>query len=933
MYFQKKLMVKLYIVSIFLLVCGVQAPVSAQLRDSTTCNSPDFYQMREYFIDDLSFPGRLAVDDLNNDSRPDLIIGELVDGGATTMSIMLGIGNFGGFAEEINYTISGHPLHFTTADLNNDGNLDIINTQFSIIDIYLGNGDGTVQTPPIVYNPSTDGLEWLKKSFAKDLNNDGNVDLITIANENYPGLIFVRHGNGDGTFNATQTISLSNFNFSNTFLADLNNDGRPDLLTPGGEGPSRVMFGQDGGTFAAAVSTIAIVSDEIQFLDANSDGYQDVVSVGLTTRIYLNDGQGRFSAPITATLQVPEQNYISSWQVADFTGDGIFDIAAATTVPDIRIYKGNSLTSFTLTSTYPQRYTSYSVRTADFNNDGRIDFTAGGYDSSSIYALINKCGSTQPTHSLTGFLYNSEGFSINSARVLLDSTVYGTLSNVANFGIYEFVDLPAGNDYTITPQHSLFNFNPPSKLVSNLQFDQNHNFEGTIRRFSISGVVAFTGANSQPAEGVPMRLVGPYETELYVETDSQGRFEFSGLYPIDATTFYQIQFLDSPIFFPPIRYYAIRGLTQNRTVNLIVSRYLYSVTANITKPNGQPHAGVVLIQDGTSNFRTTDQAGSATFTNLQAGLDHRLVPAIPSLRFTPGIAAVNYLSGNSQVEMRSARRNLTDFDNDGKTDLAVWRPETADWFFLQSSDNQFSGLRFGLNSDIPVPADYDGDQKTDIAVFRPTDGTWHFVMSSVGAYQTAQFGAPGDIPVPADVDRDGKTDFNIFRPSTGDWFTFRSYYRDVILDHWGIDGDRPLTGDFDGDTYNDRVVFRPTSGVWYVQLSSTGGFRAIPFGLGSDKALTGDFDGDTISDIAVWRPETGVWYIQQSSDDSTKIVGFGLNGDLPTAGDFDGDGLDDISVFRPSERTWFTLRSSDNGFQARYFGLAQDIPVPSMQVR
>jgi hypothetical protein len=55
-------------------------------------------------------------------------------------------------------------------------------------------------------------------------------------------------------------------------------------------------------------------------------------------------------------------------------------------------------------------------------------------------------------------------------------------------------------------------------------------------------------------------------------------------------------------------------------------------------------------------------------------------------------------------------------------------------------------VQFGVASDRPVPADYDGDGRTDIAVFRPADGDWYFLNSRDG-FGVVHWGINGDKPL------------------------------------------------------------------------------------------------------------------------------------------------------------------------------------------
>jgi hypothetical protein len=56
--------------------------------------------------------------------------------------------------------------------------------------------------------------------------------------------------------------------------------------------------------------------------------------------------------------------------------------------------------------------------------------------------------------------------------------------------------------------------------------------------------------------------------------------------------------------------------------------------------------------------------------------------------------------------------------------MVLFRPSNGTWYLRYTGTGQASGFPWGSALDIPAPGDFDGDGRTDIAVFRPGDGTW-----------------------------------------------------------------------------------------------------------------------------------------------------------------------------------------------------------------
>jgi hypothetical protein len=230
-----------------------------------------------------------------------------------------------------------------------------------------------------------------------------------------------------------------------------------------------------------------------------------------------------------------------------------------------------------------------------------------------------------------------------------------------------------------------------------------------------------------------------------------------------------------------------------------------------------------------------------------------------------------------------------DFNGDGRTDIAVYRPTNGMWYIAPVGD-----FHYGEAGDIPVPGDYNGDGRDDLAVYRLSSGMWY--ISTLGDFR---YGEEGDIPVPGDYNGDGRDDIAVYRPSEGNW-----YIAPVGNFHYGEVGDVPVPADYNGDDRMDLAVFRPSNKTWY--LSTVGDFVYEHNGV----PVPGDYNGDGRDEIAMFERVRSLHWNYYDWNIST--LGFfrqhldldNVNSYTPVPGDFNGDGATDRAVYSPTQGTW-----------------------------
>ncbi len=273
----------------------------------------------------------VAVGDFNGDGIPDIAVAGL---GSSQVNVMLGCTKgtancTNGFLPAVNYTVN-EPLAIATADVNGDGNLDllVVSSATNTVSLLLGNGNGTFSSSKCSANGGQCGTGVSPSAIAiGNFRGKPNEVDMGVANTG-TNTISVFLGNGK-TFGVPTVYSVGNSPTA-IAIADYNGDGFPDIAVANGvDNTVTILINNKKGQFLAnRPIPVATTPVSLAVADFNGDKINDLAVAsagGSTIAILLGVGNGTFQTPTYVTAGMSPQTVATG----DFNGDGNADLVVA----------------------------------------------------------------------------------------------------------------------------------------------------------------------------------------------------------------------------------------------------------------------------------------------------------------------------------------------------------------------------------------------------------------------------------------------------------------------------------------------------------------------------------------------------------------------------------------------------------------------------
>ena len=346
----------------------------------------------------IDYPKALLVEDFTNDNLPDVVVPSYTGWESETTKRKLSFfkqgASVGTFTETVLNCYNGAVQRVKVADINNDGQNDII-SGFTNITWNENRGDGTFTSQKYIgesisYFGITGDIEVV------DMDNDSDLDIVC-TNDNE---LRVYYNQGNETFELEYTSQIE-WSSKSLEIADFNGDNFKDIMLTFTFGTTRLAWipGINGTTFGAAIPLTFPVSGyepaQIRTGDIDNDGDIDAVANSPEhSRIhwFKNDGAGNFTCLLAQTATT------FTIELADFNNDDYLDIITADDYYEVLSYIENNGNDTFAPKVSIASQIADDLLAVDINNDGYIDIVGGSSISLSsgsqekTFYLLNNSG-------------------------------------------------------------------------------------------------------------------------------------------------------------------------------------------------------------------------------------------------------------------------------------------------------------------------------------------------------------------------------------------------------------------------------------------------------------------------------------------------------------------------------------------------------------
>ncbi|HWY78032.1 MAG TPA: FG-GAP-like repeat-containing protein, partial [Verrucomicrobiae bacterium] len=341
---------------------------------------------------------------LNGAGHVDLAVANYFAG---TLTVLTNNGS-GRFSTEAVLTVQTNPFSIAVADVNNDGRPDIICSYYNLTSTNLtvltnngAGGFGSNATLTVGLSPTC--------VIAADVNGDGKPDLITANYGTNTLTVLTNNGNGGFSLSATVKVGISP---TQVIAADLIGNGKQDLVCANnGTNTLSVLINNGNGTFLPTTYTVGNTPRSVVALDVNGDGLLDLVcgsEIDGSLSVLTNNGDGTFTAANTVTNLL--NNYIGTINylaAADMNGDGKQDIITANGVALVILLNTGNATfapPIVLVPNLPfsSSYGLYGLAAVDVNGDGKPDLLTTDLGTNIVAEILNLDGQISSEMTLPG---------------------------------------------------------------------------------------------------------------------------------------------------------------------------------------------------------------------------------------------------------------------------------------------------------------------------------------------------------------------------------------------------------------------------------------------------------------------------------------------------------------------------------------------------